>query len=68
VTGDAAVHLDARAPREWAEARDAALNRPEWVARMRARALNRAREFSWHRTAVRTREVYEQACRLVSHS
>jgi glycosyltransferase involved in cell wall biosynthesis len=68
VTGDAAVHLDARAPREWAEAMDAALNRPEWVARMRARALNRAREFSWHRTAVRTREVYEQACRLVSHS
>ena len=68
VTGDAAVPLDARSPREWAEAMEAALARPHWVARMRALALDRAREFSWHRTAVQTREIYEQARRLVSQS
>ncbi len=68
VTGEAAVRLDARAPREWSDAMQAALSRPEWVAQMRQLALNRAREFSWHRTAVRTREVYEQAIRLVSYS
>ncbi len=68
VTGESAVHLDPRAPRQWAEAMEAALDHPEWVARMRDLALNRAGEFSWNKTAVRTREVYEQALRLVFYS
>jgi glycosyltransferase involved in cell wall biosynthesis len=68
VTGDAAVHLDPGSTRAWAEAMEAAASRPEWTARMRERALRRAREFSWAKTAARTREVYEQALCLVSYS
>jgi len=61
VTGGAAVHLDARAAREWAEALVAAATRPQWLAGLRTQALTRARDFSWTRTARQTREVYLEA-------
>lgn len=63
VCGGAAVELDARDTRAWAEALKAACERPDWLATLRARSLERAREFSWRATARRTREVYEEARR-----
>jgi glycosyltransferase involved in cell wall biosynthesis len=63
VCGGAAVHADARDTRAWVEAMIAAIERPEWLADLRARSLERARDFSWPRTARRTREVYEEARR-----
>ncbi len=66
VCGRAAVQVDARDTRGWREAMTAALTRPEWLRDWRERALARAREFSWARTARLTREVYEQARRLAA--
>jgi glycosyltransferase involved in cell wall biosynthesis len=63
VSGGAAVHLDARDPRAWADAMRVAIERPEWVASLREAGLRRAREFSWARTARLTREVYDEALR-----
>jgi glycosyltransferase involved in cell wall biosynthesis len=63
VCGGAAVELDARDVRAWTEALAAACERPEWLQELRARSLARARNFSWHATARRTREVYEEARR-----
>ena len=60
----AAVQLEARDTRAWLEAMRAALERPEWLAQWRQKGLARARDFSWERTARRTREVYEEARRL----
>jgi glycosyltransferase involved in cell wall biosynthesis len=40
-----------------------AAERPEWRAERRALSLERAREFTWERTARRTHEVYEEARR-----
>jgi glycosyltransferase involved in cell wall biosynthesis len=59
--GDAAVY--AESPQELARAMSQAAARPEWRAEMGARALDRAREFSWERTARLTHEVYEEARR-----
>jgi glycosyltransferase involved in cell wall biosynthesis len=63
VASDAAVLLDPREPRAWVQALLAAATRSEWRAEMRGRSLARAGEFSWVRTARRTREVYEEAVR-----
>jgi glycosyltransferase involved in cell wall biosynthesis len=63
VAGDAAVRLDARDASEWAAAMTAALTRPDWLAGKRRKALQRAQQFSWPRTARLTREVYEEARR-----
>jgi glycosyltransferase involved in cell wall biosynthesis len=41
--------------------------RPEWRAEHGARSLDRAREFSWERTARMTHEVYEEARRRFGH-
>jgi glycosyltransferase involved in cell wall biosynthesis len=59
--GDAAVYADT--PSELAQAMSQAAARPEWRAEMGARSLDRAREFSWERTARMTHEVYEEARR-----
>jgi glycosyltransferase involved in cell wall biosynthesis len=59
----AAVQADARDPRAWIEAMEAVLDRAEWAASWRERALARAKLFSWTRTASLTREVYEEALR-----
>jgi glycosyltransferase involved in cell wall biosynthesis len=57
--GDAAVYADTAA--ELTAAMGEAASRPEFVESLRARSLARAREFSWERTARRTRDVYEEA-------
>ncbi len=61
--GGAAVQVDARDVSGWAEAMRAAATRPEWAAEWRARAVARAKEYSWTGTARLTREVYDEAIR-----
>jgi glycosyltransferase involved in cell wall biosynthesis len=56
VSGDGALHLDARDPKAWLEA---LLSPPD----LRDRALRRASGFTWERTARLTREVYAEAIR-----
>jgi glycosyltransferase involved in cell wall biosynthesis len=65
VAGDAAVYADT--PTELARAMSEAAARPEWRAELGARSLDRAREFSWERTARMTHEVYEEARRRFGH-
>jgi len=59
--GDAAVYADGAAA--MARAMCQAVERPDWVAGLRALSLARAREFSWERTARLTRQVYQEARR-----
>lgn len=66
--GGAAIQLDARDARAWVETMRAALEQPEWLAGWRRRALARAGEFTWARTARLTREVYGEAIRLAAHA
>jgi glycosyltransferase involved in cell wall biosynthesis len=62
VAGDAA--LAAGSVEEFAEAMRALLVDPELAENQRRKGLTRALQFSWQRTARRTREVYEEAlCR-----
>lgn len=61
VAADAALLLDVRDAPAWAEAVQAMLSQPDHVQAMHEKALRRAAEFSWMKTAKRTREVYEQA-------
>ncbi|HUS05639.1 MAG TPA: glycosyltransferase family 1 protein [Bryobacteraceae bacterium] len=58
VSGGAALHQDAEDVRGWAAAMTSLLtSRAEW----QGRGLRRAAEFTWERTARRTREVYVEA-------
>jgi glycosyltransferase involved in cell wall biosynthesis len=59
--GSAAIYADG--VEELARAMCDAVERPEWRAERRALSLERAREFTWERTARLTREVYEEARR-----
>lgn len=62
VAGGAALQVDASDGKGWLEAMKSALceaNRAAW----RERGLLRAAEFSWRKTACRTREVYVEALR-----
>jgi len=59
--GDAALYADNAD--ELAQAMNAVVERPELAAEYRARAVARATEFSWERTARLTREVYLEARR-----
>jgi len=61
VSGGAALLLDVKDERAWLEALRALVTQPERLRDLRAKALARAREFSWTKTARLTREVYEQA-------
>jgi glycosyltransferase involved in cell wall biosynthesis len=61
VAGDAAILVDAHDPRAWVEALTSLLERPERVKELREKALRRAGEFSWSKTARLTREVYGEA-------
>lgn len=63
VSRGAAVHVRARDAAAWAEAMLAAATQPDWAAGWRARAIERAKNFSWTITARLTREVYEEALR-----
>jgi glycosyltransferase involved in cell wall biosynthesis len=60
----AAIHVDATDTRALTEALAAVARSPENFADLRERALARAREFTWQRTARLTREVYDAARRL----
>jgi glycosyltransferase involved in cell wall biosynthesis len=59
--GNSAIHVDAADSRALAEALAAVARAPETFADLRARAVARAAEFSWQRTARLTRAVYETA-------
>ncbi len=66
VTAGAAVHVEAGDTRALAQALKAVADAPANFSSIRERGLRRAREFSWRRTAERTREVYDQARRVFS--
>ena len=57
--GDAALYADDA--EQLARAMCEVAARPDFAAGLRARSLERAREFSWERTARMTRQVYEEA-------
>jgi glycosyltransferase involved in cell wall biosynthesis len=61
VAGEAAVLLDPRDRRAWIHALDSLLANPEQLQALRGKALARAAEFSWTKTAKLTREVYRHA-------
>ncbi|MGH9721300.1 MAG: glycosyltransferase family 4 protein [Bryobacteraceae bacterium] len=61
VCGDAAMRLDPKDARAWTEALLACASGAEWFEVLRDRALRRASEFSWQRTATLTRSVYQEA-------
>jgi len=64
VASDAAIHVEATDTRALAEAMTAVAAAPKKFTAMRERALDRAKLFSWQRTAERTREVYDAARRI----
>lgn len=64
VADDGAILLDLRNRVHWMDALRSAVIRSEQMGAIRARALARAREFSWAKTAQLTRAVYEQAVRM----
>ena len=61
LAGEAAILLDAHAPADWWEAMTAAATEAESRAGWRARALARAKLFSWECAARLTHEVYLEA-------
>ncbi len=63
VVGDAALLLPAENSGAWADALDKLLAAPRVQARWRERGLERARLFSWERTARATLHVYETCAR-----
>jgi glycosyltransferase involved in cell wall biosynthesis len=63
VAGESALRLDVRDNRVWIQSLLAVLTGGDWVERLRERALQRAAEFTWERTALMTREVYVEAMR-----
>lgn len=63
VAGGAAIHAGASDPRGWLEAMTCALDAGRRAA-WRDRGFARAAEFTWERTAMRTREVYDEARRI----
>lgn len=65
VSGGAAIH--AGTGEELAAAMRAIAESPEQACPWRERALRRASEFSWERTAFDTRAVYEEAIRRFGH-
>lgn len=64
VAGGAAMHVDAEDTRALARVLGEIAEAPEKFAEVRARAIVRARSFSWARTAEQTREVYAEAGRV----
>jgi len=61
VASDGALLLDVRDPQAWVEALLGWVSHPEERRSIVEKALARAAEFSWSRTAKMTREVYGQA-------
>jgi glycosyltransferase involved in cell wall biosynthesis len=58
ITGDAALHVDARSPAALQEAMIRLANDDALRARLGAAGVERAREFTWARCAAATRDVY----------
>ena len=54
------ARIDSKA---WTEALLACARGGDWLNQRREQSLARARQFSWERTARRTREVYSEAMR-----
>jgi glycosyltransferase involved in cell wall biosynthesis len=61
VAGDAAILVDANDRRGWVQVLTALIERPDRRQALSAKAIARAGEFSWAKTARLTREVYGQA-------
>lgn len=61
VNNRGAIHVDAEDTAGLAEAMRAVASCPENFAAIRVKALARAAQFSWQKTARRTREVYDAA-------
>ena len=61
VAGDGAILLDVGDRALWMDALRSAVEQPSRCARLREKALLRAGEFSWTKTARLTRAVYEHA-------
>jgi glycosyltransferase involved in cell wall biosynthesis len=59
--GKATLTADAKDPRQWAAAMKLLLGQPDARREWQGRSLQRASEFSWGRTAIATRAVYDQA-------
>jgi glycosyltransferase involved in cell wall biosynthesis len=68
VSGDAAIHVDAEDMSALAQAMRAAATNSYGFDEVRQRAVARAAQFSWQRTARLTRDVYDEAARVFSHS
>jgi glycosyltransferase involved in cell wall biosynthesis len=68
VSGDAALHVDAEDTAALVEAMQAVATNSDGFDEVRQRALARATQFSWQKTARLTREVYDAAARAFSHS
>jgi glycosyltransferase involved in cell wall biosynthesis len=68
ISADAAIHVGAEDTKALAEALAAVARAPQDFAGLRERALARSREFTWARTARRTREVYAAAQRVFDGS
>jgi glycosyltransferase involved in cell wall biosynthesis len=64
LTEGAAVHFEATDARGFVEALTAVAAQPENFSAFKERGLERALQFSWQRTAERTREVYDEAKRV----
>jgi glycosyltransferase involved in cell wall biosynthesis len=64
VAGETALLVEATDTGALVRALAAVADAPENFSAIRERALARSRQFSWERTAERTREVYDTACRL----
>lgn len=67
VAGDAAILVDVNDSPAWVETLVALLERPDQNLALRERALARAAEFSWTKTAQLTREVYGHAIERFRH-
>jgi glycosyltransferase involved in cell wall biosynthesis len=68
VNNRAALHVDAEDTAALAEAMRAVATNSGGFDEIRQRALARAKQFSWQKTARLTRDVYEAATRAFSHS
>jgi glycosyltransferase involved in cell wall biosynthesis len=61
VSGNGAIVLDVQDRAAWMDALRTAISHPEQMSALRERAVARAAQFSWTRTAKLTKAVYEQA-------
>jgi glycosyltransferase involved in cell wall biosynthesis len=61
VVGDAAISLDPHDTQTWVMAMERVLADDALKADLRVRGLRRAAQFAWHKTAVATLAVYEEA-------